>query len=213
MTILHRIRRDEGLTLIEVMVAVLLLSGGLLATLSIFNSGQRASAGNTRVQSAYATAQSYLERLVDIRDQAQWNALKLSSRPVGEAPDTATNPSTPAAYLRVGNLLCGEGASCTHLAVVSNPNDSTSTPVSASPEELAVDTTNGRVVPKITLTNGDAIYQFVTMANDQTVTVNGMTFYGRRVLVAVDLAADSSKSVRKPVWVSTIVTDPTVTSP
>ena len=208
--------RQEGLTLIEVMVAILLLSGGLLGTMKVFDSGQRASLGTSRNQKAHAIAESYLERLINVRTAAQWSALALSSAPVGETDDGAGNPNTPAAYLYAAGSQCAAAATCTQLKIVSNPNDRTSaTPANVtSPETLSVDATNGTVSPKFTLPDGSGtVYQFVTTASDQTITVNGTTFYGKRVVVAVKLNGDNSKAVTKPVWVSTIVTDPTVTSP
>jgi len=215
-----------GFTLIEVLVAILLLSGGLLGTLTMFNSAQRASAGNVRNQSAQALAQAYVERLANVKTAAQWTALALTANPVGEnLGSSPTNPDTPAAYLRstAAGAACAVAASCGFYAIVKNPHNTGSgvptgttatgaTVTVTSPETIL---TGGSIVNKPTsLPSGvSAIYQYVTRASDVTTTVNGTTFYGKRVIVAVLLTNNASNTVEKPVWASTVVTDPGVTAP
>ncbi len=211
---LDRLRAADGLTLIEVMVGTLLLCGGLLGVLGVFNSSQRGSAGTARAQSAFEIAESTVEKLASVTTTAQWNNLGM------DGTTLSYSGSTPNMYLRNGlgatGCLGTSTNKCTKLVIVQNPNGGTvTTPTGAetvSAQEALV--TGGTVASSTTITNGPAgtIYEYVTSSSDQVVTVGSTTYTAKRITVAVDLSSDSSSSVNQPVWASTIVVDPTVTA-
>lgn len=205
------LRENDGLTLIEVMVAVLLLSGGLLGTLSIFNSGERMSSGTRRAQSAYSIAQTNLEALVAM----PWATLALDP-----AQKPARAAGTPAANLRTAtNGTCTtaptatpSATDCTRLAIFANPDDTTELSAGGvtSPETLVFGSANGiGVTTKDTSSSAYTVYRYVTEASDSSYTVGSSTYKARRVMVAVQFTSnDQSKAIKKPVWVSTVVIDP-----
>lgn len=79
-------RDRSGFTLVEIMVASLLLSIGLATTVSLISSGNRANDSAKRQQSAAAVAQRELERLGDL----SYHQLSLTS-----TPSSSSDPDSP----------------------------------------------------------------------------------------------------------------------
>lgn len=188
------IRRDDGFTLVEVMVAAMILVVGLLGTLAAMDSGKRSTTASQRAQQAFAYAQGYVEQMA----ATKWSELALSATP-------ATGAAPPRSY-----VTCGGGA-CS-LAIHTDFVDSASPAPTGvtSPEQVL---TGGTVPPTISLPGGaGTAYQYVTKASDQCVMLAGaQRCPAKRLTVAVVLTGDATHSVTQPVWISTVVTDPGVT--
>jgi type II secretory pathway pseudopilin PulG len=202
---------DGGFTLIEVLIAGLILVVGLLGTLAAMDSGKRSTTGSQRNQEALSFAQSYLEALT----ATKWSQLGYTTANLPRSEVDATpaerSPSTPAAYLT--GCSGGAGSACTGLAIHQDPLDRNSAaPTGVTSPEPFVTVASGGISPKLTLPGGaGAVYQYVTTASDECVTVSGtQRCPGKRLSVAVLLNADVSHSLTKPVWLSTVVTDPGV---
>ncbi len=204
-------RSQAGFTLIEVLIAGLILVVGMLGTLGAMDSGKRSTTGSQRDQEALSFAQGYIEELA----ATSWGQLGYTTAnlPRSEADATPGDraPSTPAAYLT--GCAGGAGTACTGLAIHQDPSDRTSpAPAGVSSPEPFVTVASGGVSPKVALPGGaGSAYQYVTTASDQCVTISGaQRCPAKRLTVAVALSPDVTRSVTKPVWVSTVVTDPGV---
>ncbi|PTL56094.1 hypothetical protein C7Y72_13935 [Paraconexibacter algicola] len=107
-------RRDEtGFTLVEVLVAATLLIGGLLATLTLLDSGNRTTATSKQRDVANALAQEMIERATGGRNSLARNdmtdidrlaatpgpadRLRVALDPDGDAASTGVTPATPTA--------------------------------------------------------------------------------------------------------------------
>lgn len=99
-------REEDGLTLIEVMIALVVLTVGLLATLSVLTSANKLTLVSEQRQTMAHLAQRELERLQAI----PYNELALASAPAhsaqAESPDHYVDYSTPLACTPVGTAGC-----------------------------------------------------------------------------------------------------------
>lgn len=200
------LRDESGSMLIEALVAATVLTVGLLGILAATGSGKSLTSEAQRHQAAYAVAQGELERLA----AEPWATLALRQAPAPEADATPQDPapSTPAAYL----TGCSASA-CTHLDVRQDPRDRTSPRPAGvtAPEPLLVNAASD-VEPRETgRGDGMVVHRYVTEATDQCAVVASVRTCPRRLLVAVTPPPAPGGRARKPVWVTTIATDPEVT--
>jgi len=202
---------EDGFTLIEAMVALLMLSVGALGVLAATAGGKRLTVSGERNQVVITYAQREMERLSAL----PYAELGLSSLPTAETDETPTEaaPSTPAAYL----AGC-DPAGCTTLRVLQDPTNRTSPPpagVSSAGEPIV---TGGTQAPTSTVTLDGVsarVYRYVTAVGERCL-ARGATEVCppagqvKRITVALVLSGQRRQGVTKPVWASTLVTNPDV---
>lgn len=202
------LRREDGFTLVEVLVGALILVVGLVGTLAALDGGSHVSSVSQRQQRALSYAQQDIEALT----ARSWDELALDALP-SQQPDATPSdaaPSTPTSYLT--GCTGTPPANCTGLDVHETFGRRSSAEVSAA--EPLVTPVAGGVDPTASLPGGTGtIYRYVTWAKDLPVdTASGaVSQQAKRVTVAVVLNGTAGQGVTKPVWSSTIVTDPGVT--
>ena len=190
-----RLARDQrGFTLVELLMAMLVLSFGIVATIGVFSSSKSASLVAQRHEVAIAQAQNAMEALRTV----SYDTLALSSAPL--VANRVENSSTKVGY------YTGSGT-----MVVKSALGGTG----AVSETLAVDSTKGAVNPAATTFNvGGAgisgkIYRYVTYRTESCPTVGGQalcpgTQQTKRILVAVTLDSNGRQALTRPVWIATI---------
>lgn len=178
-----RLRRQDGFTIFEVLIAVLVLTVGVLSMFTAFVASQKLSLVSDKHESMVNIAQKEIERIQGVA----YGQIGLVSSP---AP--SSNPSSPDYYVQAG----------------SPPNfewDRTA----GSTEQLDVDTTNGT----IPLTQGwsegqfmGQMYDFITWSTDPKCAPGCPTSQDyKRITVAVTVNGTAAPS---PVFVSSVIADP-----
>jgi prepilin-type N-terminal cleavage/methylation domain-containing protein len=104
---LRKARAEDGFTLIEVLVASVVLVVGLFALLTTFDQTRTQTAGSERSAQAIRVAERQLERLLAI----PYNSLAQNS--AATAPSTCTQASTIAASYAPGAAVATAGAAVT----------------------------------------------------------------------------------------------------
>ena len=177
---------ENGFTLVELLVAIVVLVVGALGITSAFLSSQRLTLVAERGTSIAQRAQSELERL---------EALPYANLALNATPATSTNPSSPDFYVAAGP-----------------PATFRWDRSSMTTEPLVVDATNGQVPgAPVAWTDGRLsgfVYDFVTSHTDGGCGSGCPTSADyRRVTVEVTLTGAAAPS--HPALMSTIVADPT----
>jgi hypothetical protein len=187
------------------MVAMLLLGVALVAISGSFDASGRSSLSAQRHEQAVSIAQRELEKVRSLG----WGAIGMASTPVQEAAGNPVGDNTPAAP-RNPNFYVNAG----RLKIKSNFLDSGSAALAGTPAAGEPFVTPGDVQPGPTAFTSGAttgqVYRHVTWRSD---CIAGQACDGqnsKRVTVAVVLdhiGGDAGPA--KPVWLTTIVTDPT----
>lgn len=223
----RRLRDERGISLIEVMIAVLVLTVGVLAMLTSFNGAQKLTLTSERRTSLVHRAQEELERL-----QADpYDELAMSSTPAH-----STEAENPDYYVNYATTVRSEAAKCTEVAIGGtgagcyawNAND-------VSEEAPLVPATNGQcqtvgeeggcgvvsasptswsasVAGKVPGAGnvGGEVYDFVTWASDPICKSGACPVQNdyKRLTVVVTAIVPSATHPLSPVRVSTIIADP-----
>ncbi|HEX4108821.1 MAG TPA: type II secretion system protein [Solirubrobacteraceae bacterium] len=240
-----RARAEDGMTLIEVVVATLLIALSVAALGDLFATGNASSLGTQREAQLLGVANQALE---SIRDQVKtssvgFNGLALSSAPATgancpsydcTASSVPSNPSDPNDFVTSsGNCLLvetnwnaagsgGQGA-LPGLDSYSGCGASASSAeplvVCASGGSCATGVSTGFVAPQTTI-DGYTVDQYVTETDAGCNSSLAVTcgaggaqsgIDARRVVIAVlpgTSTATAATSQDKPVWLSTILTNP-----
>lgn len=203
---------EDGYTLIEVMVGLLMLTVGALGVLAATAGGKALTISSERNQLVITYAQREMERLSAL----PYNQLGLTGLPAAEVDTTPADPapSTPAAYL----ASCTSGG-CAALRILQDPKQRTSAPaagVSAAGEPIV---TGGTQAP-VTTVNLDGVparvHRYVTAVGERCLRTGASTQQCppggqvKRVVVAIVLGGSRTDGVTKPIWASTLVTNPAV---
>ena len=187
-----RARDESGFTLIELLIAMMLISLGVMALLGTFDHSRRTSEASEAQEAAVQVGEREVEKIVALG----YGPIALSSSPATSSDPTNPNywvsNSSPASY-RYDQK--GAGAS----------------------ETLAVAAGGG--VNNDGGTWGDSrlggrVYDYVTWVDDPctacgSATDRAITNDYKRITVAV--TANPPSALKKPVLISTIVTDPAAT--
>ena len=193
---------QAGMTLIEVLVAVVILAVGIIPLVSTFDATRKLGTSAEAHQTAEAIAQGDLQRI----EALPWSAIALTAEPAMNSGATSTDPTY---YEQSGSCVGGptpvttpcykwdwDGSSAAEPLVISGSADTTADPSSWS---TTISTTNGAV------RLSGKIYRFITWVNDPKCTLStcgGSTDY-KRVLVAV-----TGTGLDTPVVLTTFVTNP-----
>jgi Tfp pilus assembly protein PilV len=210
---------QAGLTVVEVLVAMVLLVVGLVAALGVFSTALRESFGAQRRVQLVSLAQREMERL-----QAQpFDLLELDAYPTAVA-DPGQNPGDPRAFVQ-GNSL----------RILTSYHDQASVPPagSAASEELVVDPDADPAADGVSVAptsegvpigspGGEqataTVHRFISRRDeDCTLSVVGLPLAdlcpaeqgAKRITVAITAPpAGNRAGPNKPVYLSTVVTDP-----
>jgi Tfp pilus assembly protein PilV len=197
------------MTIIEVIVAALILCIGMIALLSAFDSSRRLGTSAEEHQTASTIAESELHRI----ESLSWAQIALTAEPTKAALATSTNPT----YYEAGGTCAlsspygppasspcyqwdwGGSAgltSTTEPLVISSSGDSAADPTPWSTTVI----NNGSVVRL----NG-MIYRFITWVNDPNCTLStcGASSDDKRILVAV-----TGTGLNTPTVLTALVTNP-----
>jgi prepilin-type N-terminal cleavage/methylation domain-containing protein len=211
----NRLHREQGFTMIEVLVAVLILLIGIVATLGVFSTSKRTTLVAQRHEIAVHIAQREMEALRSLRYSEL--GLKVAS---GEAPAHSNDPNSPNYRVRASDGY-----------FIVNPSDSSSTcceeMVTTSSRNTSgnLDAPNGKVDPggsqadpgePFTVGSGSSaitgrIFRYVSWRDEScAVLICDGTHNTKRLIVGVSLNPAGSPRLGplKPVWESSIASDP-----
>jgi type II secretory pathway pseudopilin PulG len=183
--IAERVKRDEeGFTLVELLIAIVVLVVGIFAVIMAFDATRRLASNNEAQTVRAQVAEKDLQQIIS----QGYDAIGLSS-----TPTHSTDPNNPTYYVNGSTFqwdltnssrtetLCTAATSCT-----------------------------GSVAPGPTAwTSGDAsgqIYRFVTWVNDTCTGACSSTTDFKRITVMV--TQTNQDGPQKPLLVSTLVSDP-----
>lgn len=181
--IVARLSHQGGFTIIEVVLALVVLTVGILSTFTAFAASQKLSLVSERQASMVDVAQKEIERVEGIA----YSQIGLTS-----APGTSTSPTNPDYYVRAGSPPTFEW-------------DRTA----GSTEQVDVDATNGTVTPVQSWTEGQftgQMYDFITWTSDPKCAPGCPSSQDyKRITVAVTMAASA---LPNPVFESSAIADP-----
>jgi prepilin-type N-terminal cleavage/methylation domain-containing protein len=206
---------EAGFTLVEVMVAALILVIGLLGVFVSLDAASHLDTTSRRQQVAVSQAEQAMEQLKAL----SYTQLALSSAPAHQN-DTSTS-NTPA----VPNYWVSSSGG--KLIVPADFNQKDSGTLSGSPAAGEPLVTGGTVPPQTQCASGQTcgsvdglsftIYRYVTQEDECTQLLSLCNIpllqsllnqYARRVVVAVVVDSSTGDGVTKPVWLSTVVANP-----
>ena len=185
---------EQGFTLIEVVVAVALISIGVASTIRIFGASGRTVVRAEQSEVAVQQAQSELDKLKTI----PYGALALASQ-----PPTSTDPKDPGSRVEGTTLRIRPDLA---EPFVMTPGAGQTASVLPGPQSFSIGTGQTPVTGRI--------YNYVTWRDENCPysLCNG-TQNTKRVTVAVAVDPTGGSSARGPVWVSTVVVDPDAAPP
>jgi len=209
---LNRALRDQrGVSLIELMVVVLVVTVGLIAVVAVLDQATKTAVAAQRHQTAIQIGQREIEKLKDIPYQTLGHAVTPTGTTSG-VPLGNPSPKNPNYYVSGARFL-----------VKSNYRNMNSAPppgVSTSGEELVTPTTGGPasgglVAQPQSFTVGKVsgvVWRFVTWRAENCDNCTGRD--SKRLTVAIKLNTTSGTPVpNKPVWVTSVYADPEATPP
>jgi len=182
-----RVGREEGMTLVEVLVAAALMAVGVIAMISVFDSSRGLVTTREKNDVTAHQGEAALERVL-ARD---YKSIALTA-----APSHSTTSTDPDYYAQSGGTYQW---------------DQSGSPQPADP--LVVDGANGAVAHVSTWSDGQSrlsgsIYRYVTWVDDPNVPG---TQDAKRVTIAVTVNNTDTSGpgqLKKPVLVSSVVIDP-----
>jgi prepilin-type N-terminal cleavage/methylation domain-containing protein len=189
----HRSAPDDGFTLIEVIVAAVLLLVGLIALVTVFDSSRKLTTVGTKQQTAIEYGEQELERILS----EPYASIALTAAPGPRSTD-ANNPDF---YLTSGSPPKFEWNRSSPLT---SPEDicygstgpcAANSSFTAGPDDWSSGQASGK------------LYRFVSWTDDPNVSCTSVgTHDFKRVTVA--LTIDGPNAPQKPVWLSTFVSNP-----
>lgn len=201
--------REQGFTIIELLVAVLIVMIGIIATLGVFGASKRTTLVAQRHEIAVHVAQKEMEAMRSFKYSEL--GLKVNS---SAGPQYSSDPKSPNNRIRssdgyfIVDPTAGSGSCCEEMVTRSN-SDATGGQVDpggtqASPgEPFSVGSGSSAVSGKI--------YRYVTWRDENcAVGICNGTHNTKRLIVAVTLNPIGSPAVGpfKPVWEMSIASDP-----
>ena len=217
----RRLSDERGFSLIELLVAMVLLTIGLLAAVRILDGSATAILAAQRHEQAVSLGQREIERL----HAYSYADLDLSSLPTPGTSGTVAGESYAANPRNPNYWLSGTGTSMRLLVKTDYNNTASTTPagVNASGELLVDDVANTGTPPvgispgPETVTVGTTqmtVYRYVSWRNDPRcpTTVAGCSTEkdSKRITVAVVVTPSGSNALgpTRPIWFSSVVTPP-----
>jgi prepilin-type N-terminal cleavage/methylation domain-containing protein len=189
-----RLRHESGFTLIEVLVAALVMSVGVAATMRVFGASGHTTLRAQAQQVAVQQAQGELERIATL----PYPELALTA-----SAASSSDPQNPGFRVSGASFTVRAGFS---EPLVMTPGPGATAGVEPGPEQFAVGTGEATITGKI--------YRYVSWRDEDcplSLCEGGENT--KRVTVATTIDATSTTNPRPPVWVSTIVADPATAPP
>lgn len=209
---------EAGFGIVEVMVAALLLSVGILGTMLALDGAARGSYSAQRHEQAISLAQRELEKVTAF----PFNRIELDGYPTAVADPNPNNPSDPRAYVSGSNFLIKK--SYNNSAAGKPADTGTSEPLVVDPD--AAPAADGYSIPTITqnvpigppsaggIQQEATVWRFVTY-RDENCAVLGLIDLcpaehgSKRITVAVALErSGNGAGPTKPTYLTSLVTDP-----
>lgn len=196
---------EQGFSLIEVMVAVLVVAVALIGTMQAFISSDHGNLATQETQAVSTAAEQALEQLRAM----SYNSLALSSFPIqtgsgNPTGDTSGDPEDPDYWINGTNLVIPNNFAQVTSGVL--------TTVASVGEALIG---GGTINPGPVTVSSDGfnvtIYRYVTWVVDScllgSINLCPGTEDAKRITVAA-VVAGTGTSVPKPFWLSTIIANP-----
>jgi prepilin-type N-terminal cleavage/methylation domain-containing protein len=185
---------ERGFSLIEVLIAVFLMTVGIAATIGVLGASGRTTLGAQRSNVATQQAQAEIEKLSTL----SYGQLALTS-----APPASSDPSNPASRVTGSSFAVGSGLS-EQLVLTAGAGQTAM--VDPGPQSFSVGTGGAVVTGKI--------YRFISWHDERC--PNSLcdgTQNTKRVTVAVTLDASPTQAARAPLWISSLIADKDTTPP
>jgi prepilin-type N-terminal cleavage/methylation domain-containing protein len=185
----RRIGREEGFSLIELMVAALVLAIGLLALVSGLDHSRELVNRAEKTEAATHQAEEAIERILSMR----YDRVSLPAYPM-----TSTDEKDPRFYVTGTTYEWDQGTE------------------GGQSEELAVDAANGEVANSYTWEDSDSrlngvVHQFVTTTGDRCTGTGCPSGDQAAKRVTVAVTVDGPDALPRPIVVSTMMIDPAAT--
>jgi prepilin-type N-terminal cleavage/methylation domain-containing protein len=190
-----RARSEGGFTLVEVLIAMTLMSVGIAATLSVFGSAGR----TTNIAQGNEVATQQAQATVDQLSTTSYDKVGLTSTPA-----SSTDPKNPANKVSGSTLQIKSGL--TESFVLSTDSGQSQAAVDPTPQSFSVGVGGSTVTGKV--------YRYVTWRDEtcQSGTCDG-TQNTKRITVAVTLDATGTNPTQNPLWITEVLTDPSALPP
>src|SRR3989442_5186321 len=185
---------ERGFTLIEVLIAVFLITVGVAATIGVMGASGRTTLGAQRSEVATQQAQAEIEKLSTL----SYGQLALTS-----APQASSDPSNPDSRVTGSSFAVGSGLS-EQLVLTAGAGQTAM--VDPGPQSFSVGTGGAAVTGKI--------YRFVSWHDERC--PNSLcdgTQNTKRVTVAVTLDSSPTQGARAPLWISSLIADKNTAPP
>lgn len=191
-------RTERGFTLVELLVAVTLLTVGVTATIAVFGSSQRRTLGAQRVDVAVQSAQAEMDKLVTLK----YGELALTSAPVSSSDPNNPNSRVSGTTFNVKPGLDEQ--------LVLTPSSGLTAKVDPGPTSFTVGAGGSAITGNV--------YRYVTWRDEGSCsnTSNALctsTQDTKRVTVAVTLDASPTQAAPRPIWISSVIADKDATPP
>jgi prepilin-type N-terminal cleavage/methylation domain-containing protein len=191
-------RTDRGFTLVELLVAVTLLSVGVAATIGVFASSGRGALTAQRTDVAVQKAQAEVDKLASLK----YGELALTSAPV-----PSTDPKNPNS--RVSGTTFNVKPGLAEPLVLTAGTGSTAK-VEPGPDTFSVGLGGSPITGKV--------YRYVSWRDEGSCsnTSNALCTSSqdtKRVTVAITLDASPTQVAPKPIWISSVIADKNATPP
>lgn len=191
----RRVHDEDGFTLVEVLMAVILMSVGIAATLNVFGGSDRTVLAAQRGSIASHQGQEELDRL----SKTAYSKLGLTSTPASSA-----DPLNPGS--RVSGTTFKVRPDLPEYFVLSTDPGQSAAAVSPAPTSFATGVSGATVTGKI--------YRYVTWRNENCASgVCDGNQNTKRITVAVTVDAIGSLPARAPVFLSQVIPDPDAIAP
>jgi prepilin-type N-terminal cleavage/methylation domain-containing protein len=185
---------ERGFSLIELLIAVFLITVGVAATIGVIGASSRASLTSQRSNVATQRAQAEIERL---------NTLSYGQLALTSAPTASTNPSNPNSRVTGSNLAVGSGLT---EALVLTPGAGQTAMVDPGPQAFSAGVGGAVVTGKV--------YRFVSWHDERCpATLCDGVQNTKRLTVAVTIDASPTQVARAPLWISSVIADKDTTPP
>jgi prepilin-type N-terminal cleavage/methylation domain-containing protein len=190
-----RTRSEQGFTMVEVLIAMTLMSVGIAATLGVFGGAGRTTVVAQQNDVSVAQAQAAIDQISTMN----YDKVGLTSTPA-----SSTNPKNPGYRVSGSTLLIKTGL--TENFVLSSDPGQSAAAIDPTPTTFAVGTGNATITGKI--------YRYVTWRDEtcQSGVCDG-TQNTKRITVAITVDQVGTNPVMAPLWISEILPDPAAIPP
>jgi prepilin-type N-terminal cleavage/methylation domain-containing protein len=191
----RRLQAQDGFTLVEILMAVTLMSVGIAATLNVFGGSDRTVLAAQRASVASHQGQEELDRL----SKTAYSKLGLTS-----TPSSSADPLDPGS--RVSGTSFTVRTGLTETFVLSTDAGQSAAAVSPAPTSYSVGISGATVTGKI--------YRYITWRDENCASgICDGSQNTKRITVAVTVDASGTLPARAPVFLSQVIPDPDAIAP